>query len=73
MGDHAHPLSPQQLSEMQSSFAALQVKFVSLMREKADLLDRIQEHELVIGKLSSETETIGEGGGASRRGGGASR
>ena len=30
------------------------------MREKADLLDKIQEHEVVILRLSSETETIGK-------------
>ena len=57
--DHAHPLSGRELAELQNSFAALQQRFVTLMREKADLLDKIQEHEVVILKLSSETETIG--------------
>lgn len=59
MDDHAHLLSAGQLVQLQTSFDALQHKFVALMREKADLLDKIQEHEVVILKLASETETIG--------------
>lgn len=55
-----HPLSPQQLAEFQTSFNALQQKFVVLMREKADLLEKIEEHEVVIMKLASETDTAGE-------------
>ena len=57
---HTHPMSPGQLVQLQTSFDALQHKFVSLMREKADLLDKVQEHEVVITKLASETETIGK-------------
>lgn len=57
--DDACTMSPQELAVLQTSFNALQEKFVGLMREKADLLDKIQEHEVTILKLSSETETIG--------------
>ena len=48
-GPAALSLSAGQLVELQTSFEALQLKFVELMREKADLLDKI------------ETETMGEG------------
>ena len=56
---HTHMLSPEKLTEFQTSFNALQQKFVVLMREKADLLEKIEEHELVILKLASEMETVG--------------
>ena len=51
--------SKEQLLQLQSNFRALQRKFISLMSEKAELLERIQEHEHVIVQLSVETETIG--------------
>ena len=53
-------VSPELLAALQGSFNALQQKFVTLMAEKAELLDRLQEHEHTILKLSGETETIGE-------------
>ena len=53
-------LSKEQLLQLQSNFRALQRKFISLMSEKAELLERIQEHEHIIVQLSVETETIGE-------------
>ena len=56
---HAPHMSPHELDVLQSSFNALQQKFVILMKEKADLLEKIQEHEMVILKLASETDTIG--------------
>ncbi len=59
MADNTHTLSPDKLAEFQTSFNALQQKFVVLMREKADLLEKIEEHELVILKLASEMETVG--------------
>ena len=52
-------LSKEQLLQLQSNFRALQMKFISLMAEKAELLERQQEHEHVIVQLSVETETIG--------------
>ena len=53
-------MSSEQILQMQSNFRALQWKFISLMSEKAELLDRLQEQEHVIVQLSVETETIGE-------------
>ena len=60
--DHTHspPLSAEELEVLQNSFNALQGRFVVVMREKADLLDKIQEQEVVIAKLASETEAIGK-------------
>ena len=52
-------LSKEQLLQLQSNFRALQWKFVSLMSEKAALMERLAEHEHVIVQLSVETETIG--------------
>ena len=54
-----HPLSAEELAILQSCFNALKEKFVVLMREKADLLEKIQEDEMIITKLESETEAIG--------------
>lgn len=55
---HAH-LSPLEVLTLETSFNALKDKFVMTMREKADLLDRIQEDEVIISKLSSKVETSG--------------
>ncbi len=53
-------MTPDQLSLLQQNFNALQGKFVSLMTEKADLLEKLQENEHLIVQLSHETETIGD-------------
>lgn len=52
-------MTADQLSRLQQNFNALQGKFVSLMTEKADLLEKLQENEHLIVQLSFETETIG--------------
>lgn len=52
-------LSPVQLAELQTSFNALQMKFVSLMREKADLLDLLDEHKMLLTAAAQQAEAIG--------------
>lgn len=55
-------LSPLQLVELQTSFDALQMKFVTLMREKADLLDMLEEHKLLLVAAAERAEAIGRCG-----------
>lgn len=55
-----HNMSADELSLLQHNFSALQAKFVRLMTEKAELLEKLQENEHLIEELSYETETIGE-------------
>lgn len=52
-------MSPLQLAELQSSFNALQMKFVTLMREKADLLDMLEEHKLLLITAVQQAEAMG--------------
>ncbi len=52
-------MSADELSLLQHNFNALQGKFVRLVTEKADLLEKLQENEHLIVELSYETETIG--------------
>ncbi len=54
-----HNMSADELSHLQHNFNALQAKFVHLVTEKADLLEKLQENEHLIVNLSYETETIG--------------
>lgn len=53
-------LSPLQLAELQVSFDALQMKFVTLMREKADLLDMLEEHKLLLVSAAQQAEALGK-------------
>ncbi|XP_019855340.1 PREDICTED: golgin subfamily A member 2-like [Amphimedon queenslandica] len=46
--------------DLQKSFSALQEHFVTVMHDKAELEDRLQESEHRIVQLEGETETIGE-------------
>ena len=52
-------MSPVQLAQLQASFEALQVKFVSLMRERADLLDLLEEHKLLLVTSAQRVEAMG--------------
>ncbi len=52
-------MSADELSHLLHNFNALQGKFVRLVTEKADLLEKLQENEHLIVELSYETETIG--------------
>lgn len=36
-----------------------QERYVAVMTEKAELLEKVEQRELTIGQLSGETETIG--------------
>ena len=40
-------------------FLCLQTRFLRIMDEKAELLDKVQELEHICQQLSAETETIG--------------
>lgn len=42
------------------AFSKLQTRFLRIMNEKAELLDKIQDLEHICQQLSAETETIGE-------------
>ncbi len=53
-------MTADQLSLLQQNFHALQAKFVALMTEKAELVEKLQENEHLIVELSYETETIGK-------------
>lgn len=48
---------------LQMAMEKLQERFTSLMQEKADLKERVEELEHRCIQLSGETDTIGEGGG----------
>lgn len=52
-------MSQDELTSLQNNFNALQQRFVSLMAEKAELVEQFQEQEHTITQLASETETIG--------------
>lgn len=54
-----HNMSAGDLAVIQTNFNALQQKFVNLMEEKVQLLDKLQENDHLIVQLSHETETIG--------------
>ena len=54
-----HNMSVDELTMLQTNFNALQQKFVNLMKEKVELLDKLQENDHLIVQLSYETETIG--------------
>lgn len=54
-----HNMSADELTMLQTNFNALQQKFINLMKEKVDLLDKLQENDHLIVQLSHETETIG--------------
>ena len=45
---------------LQTAFDSLQVRFVQVMRQKADLDDRLQHKEKLLTLLDGETDTIGE-------------
>ena len=45
---------------LQTAFDSLQVRFVQVMRQKADLDDRLQHKEKLLTLLEGETDTIGE-------------
>ncbi|KAI6653653.1 Golgin subfamily A member 2-like [Oopsacas minuta] len=45
---------------LQTAFDSLQVRFVQVMRQKADLDDRLQHKERLLTLLEGETDTIGE-------------
>lgn len=69
-GQHGHCEHSHELSEggvpvevhltMQAAMEKLQHRFTSLMREKADLKERVEELEHRCIQLSGETDTIGE-------------
>lgn len=55
-----HNMSADELTLLQHNFGALQQKFVHLVSEKVELLEKLQENEHLIVQLSYETETIGD-------------
>ncbi|XP_028394958.1 golgin subfamily A member 2-like [Dendronephthya gigantea] len=48
------------VEQLKPAFAKLQTRFLQIMNEKAELLDKVQELEHICQQLSAETETIGE-------------
>uniref|UniRef100_A0A3Q4GQS4 Golgin A2 n=1 Tax=Neolamprologus brichardi TaxID=32507 RepID=A0A3Q4GQS4_NEOBR len=57
---HVNNFSPLSVIALQAAMEKLQQRFTSLMQEKADLKERVEELEHRCIQLSGETDTIGE-------------